>query len=69
MGLSKELLNILACPQCKGELTLLEDEQGLHCPNCRLIYPVQEEIPIMLVEEAVPEGKWPERKGPQEKDD
>ena len=52
MALSKELLAILACPQCKGELTLLPDESGLLCPACRLKYPVREGIPVMLIAEA-----------------
>jgi len=52
MALSKELLAILACPQCTGELTLLPDESGLFCPACRLKYPVREGIPVMLIAEA-----------------
>ncbi len=52
MALSKELLAILACPQCKGELVFLSDETGLICHSCRLKYPIREDIPVMLVEEA-----------------
>ena len=52
MALSKELMDILACPQCKGRLELLPDDPGLVCRVCRLKYPIREDIPIMLVDEA-----------------
>lgn len=52
MALSKELLDILACPKCKGEIELLADESGLVCRACSLRYPVREGIPVMLVDEA-----------------
>jgi uncharacterized protein YbaR (Trm112 family) len=58
MALNKELIEILACPKCKGELVLLPGETGLECANCAVVYPIREEIPIMLVEEAVPAGEW-----------
>jgi len=54
MGIHKELLNILACPKCKGELRLTEDENGLICDACRLLYEIRDEIPILLIDEAVP---------------
>jgi uncharacterized protein YbaR (Trm112 family) len=52
MALSKKFVGILACPQCKGEIELLPDGSGLICSACRLKYPIREEIPIMLIEEA-----------------
>lgn len=52
--ISKELLEILACPQCKGDLRLDEERGGLVCERCRLLYPIEDGIPIMLVEEAKP---------------
>ena len=52
MGISKELLEILACPKCKGGLRLNETEDGLICERCRLLYEIREEIPIMLIDEA-----------------
>lgn len=52
MGVSKELLEILACPKCKGELRLNQTEDGLICERCRLLYEIREEIPIMLIDEA-----------------
>lgn len=54
MGIRKELLEILACPKCKGELRLSRTEDGLICDRCRLLYEIREEIPIMLIDEAKP---------------
>jgi uncharacterized protein YbaR (Trm112 family) len=49
------LLDLLVCPQCKGELTHeTEPEESLACPRCRLRYEVRENIPIMLIDEAKP---------------
>ncbi len=53
MALNKELLKILACPKCKGDLELSKKEDGLICHKCKLVYPIKEEIPVMLVEEAI----------------
>jgi len=58
VSLNKELLDILACPKCKSELELLPEEDGLKCGECKVVYPIRDEIPIMLVDEAVPEDKW-----------
>ena len=52
MALSKELLEILACPQCKGPVELTEREDGLACKNCRLLYEIRDDIPIMLIDES-----------------
>jgi len=52
MGISKELLEILDCPKCKGEVHLNPTEDGLICDRCRLLYEIREEIPIMLIDEA-----------------
>jgi len=53
-----ELLEILVCPKCKSELDVKRGsdgaEQSLDCPACRLSYPVEDGIPVMLVEEARP---------------
>ena len=54
MGIDKELLEILVCPKCKGDLTLAEEEDGLDCKACKLKYPVKDDIPIMLIDEALP---------------
>ncbi|WP_027370982.1 Trm112 family protein [Desulfovermiculus halophilus] len=60
MALNKELLDILVCPECKGDLELTAQEDGLICRSCAVVYPIRDEIPIMLVEEAVDLQKWPE---------
>ena len=54
MGIGKELLEILACPQCKGNVRLNATKDCLICDRCRLLYEIREEIPIMLVDEAKP---------------
>jgi uncharacterized protein YbaR (Trm112 family) len=54
MALNKELLEILVCPQCKGEIQLTEAQDGLICDRCRLKYAIKDDIPIMLIDEAQP---------------
>jgi uncharacterized protein YbaR (Trm112 family) len=54
MALSKELLDILACPKCKGDLKLEKDGSGLVCEACALKYPIVNDIPVMLIDEAKP---------------
>ena len=54
MPVSQELLDILACPKCKGELQLTEEQDGLVCQACKLVYPIREDIPVMLIDEAKP---------------
>ena len=53
MSISKELLDILACPKCKGDIHLNEQGDGLICDGCRLMYPIKHDIPVMLIDEAV----------------
>lgn len=57
MPIDKELLDILVCPKCKGELVLEKDESGLICYACKLTYRIEDEIPIMLIDEAIPLDK------------
>ena len=52
MSISKELLDVLVCPECKGDLVLDEEGEGLICYNCRLLYHIRNGIPVMLVDEA-----------------
>jgi uncharacterized protein YbaR (Trm112 family) len=54
MAIKKELLDILCCPKCKGDLTLTAGADGLICDNCKLLYPIKDDIPIMLIDEAIP---------------
>ncbi|HEV7994215.1 MAG TPA: Trm112 family protein [Gemmatimonadaceae bacterium] len=54
MTLSAQLLSILVCPKCKGALEYRETESALICQACKLRYPVRDDIPIMLLDEATP---------------
>lgn len=58
MTLAPELLAVLACPACRGSLDVTGETEGLLCPRCAVVYPVREEIPVMLIEEAVPVREW-----------
>jgi uncharacterized protein YbaR (Trm112 family) len=57
MAVSKELLDILVCPICKTSVKLTGDQQGLKCGTCQRVYPIRNDIPVMLVDEARTEGK------------
>jgi len=50
--ISKELLDILACPKCKGPVELNEKADGLICKTCQLLYEIRDDIPVMLIDEA-----------------
>ena len=52
MALSQDLLEMLVCPMCKEHVQPLADQGGLKCPACRRVYPVRDDIPVMLLEEA-----------------
>ena len=54
MSLDTQLLEILVCPKCKGDLEYRETESSLICHACSLRYPVRDDIPIMLIDEATP---------------
>jgi uncharacterized protein YbaR (Trm112 family) len=54
MTIDKKLLEILACPKCKGDIHLTEAEDGLVCNACKLLYEIKDGIPIMLIDEAKP---------------
>ena len=53
MMINKDLLEILACPQCKGPVKL-KDNSGLVCEKCKLLYEIKDDIPIMLIDKAKP---------------
>ena len=59
MPIEKDLLDILACPKCKGELKEDRERDGLVCAACRLFYEIRDGIPIMLIDEATPLDKLP----------
>jgi uncharacterized protein YbaR (Trm112 family) len=54
MALNRDLIDILACPKCKGALTLRPDESAFECPVCKLAYPVVDDIPNFIIEDAQP---------------
>lgn len=54
MTVPKQLLDILVCPKCRGDLEYRQAEPALVCARCKLKYPIRDGIPIMLIDEAVP---------------
>jgi hypothetical protein len=54
MVIHPDLLEILACPQCREGVRLTPDQNGLVCDRCQLVYEIRDDIPIMLIEEAKP---------------
>jgi len=52
MSIPKELLDILVCPVCKTSVKMTAGNNGLKCETCRRVYPVRDDIPVMLPEEA-----------------
>lgn len=52
MSIDTELLEILACPKCKGDIRLTKEEDALICDACKLKYPIKDDIPVMLIDEA-----------------
>jgi uncharacterized protein len=52
--IKKELLEILACPQCKGPVALNREQDGVVCRTCGLVFEIRDDIPIMLIDEAKP---------------
>jgi len=52
LSIPKFALDILVCPLCKTRVELLADESGLKCVSCRRVYPIRDDIPVMLPEEA-----------------
>jgi uncharacterized protein YbaR (Trm112 family) len=57
--IDKQLLDILACPNCRGEVEYHEAEQFIECLTCHYKYPVRDGIPVMLIEEAEKPGDAP----------
>ena len=59
MPIDAELLEILACPACKTAVALVGDGTALKCPTCRRVYPIKDDIPVMLIDEATIEDPAP----------
>jgi len=53
MAVNKQLLDILRCPICKGPLTMTENQDGLICPEDKLMFRIVDDIPVMIPDEAV----------------
>lgn len=54
MALDKEILDIICCPKCKGDLEYKKERDVLICYACKLVYKIEDNIPVMLIEEAIP---------------
>lgn len=54
MAIAKELKEILACPGCKGSLEFRDEADEIRCPRCQLTFRVEDDIPVMLLDEAKP---------------
>ncbi|MGH9141043.1 MAG: Trm112 family protein [Vicinamibacterales bacterium] len=52
MPVDQELLEILACPNCKTPVTLVRNDTALKCATCNRVYPIKDDIPVMLIDEA-----------------
>ena len=52
MAIDQQLLDILACPNCKTAVHLVKDGTALKCDTCKRVYPIKDDIPVMLIDEA-----------------
>lgn len=52
MAVDPDLLEILACPHCKTPVTLVKNGTALKCSTCKRVYPIKDDIPVMLIDEA-----------------
>ena len=52
MAIDKELLDILACPVCKTPVRLVKGDTALKCDTCHRVYPIKDDIPVMLIDQA-----------------
>ena len=55
MAVDPELLRILVCPECKTPVTLVKNDTALKCGRCHRVYPIKDDIPVMLIDEATVE--------------
>lgn len=54
MPIAKELNDVVACPKCKGKVTLAAEERGFDCAACKLRYPIVDGLPNFLIDDATP---------------
>lgn len=64
MAIDKDLLDILVCPVSKAALELTSDGRFLVCRESKLVYRIEDDIPIMLAEEAIPLEEWERQQRP-----
>ena len=65
MAVDPALLEILVCPECKTPVRLVNNGTGLRCDTCRRVYPIKDDIPVMLIDEATVEGDGKREPGSQ----
>lgn len=58
---TQDLLKLLVCPACRHKLAVVETAgaRGFACEHCQTVYPIRNDIPILLIEEAIPAKDWP----------
>jgi uncharacterized protein YbaR (Trm112 family) len=61
MAISEQLLEILVCPACRARVELEPDGTGLKCVECKRVYPIRDDIPVMLIDEAKIDNEQPAR--------
>lgn len=61
MAISEQLLEILVCPACRAKVELEADSAGLKCVECKRVYPIRDDIPVMLIDEAKIDNEQPAR--------
>ena len=61
MPISEQLLEILVCPACRAKVKLKPDGSALKCAGCKRVYPIRDDIPVMLIDEATIEDEQPAR--------
>jgi uncharacterized protein YbaR (Trm112 family) len=59
MPVSEQLLEILVCPACRARVEIKADQSGLKCVECKRVYPIRDDIPVMLIDEATIEDEQP----------
>ena len=59
MPISEQLLEILVCPACRARVEMKPDSGGLKCVECKRVYPIRDDIPVMLIDEAKIEDEQP----------
>jgi uncharacterized protein YbaR (Trm112 family) len=65
MAVDPALLEILVCPDCKTPVRLVNNGTGLRCDTCRRVYPIKDDIPVMLIDEATVENDGKREPGSQ----